>query len=95
MYPLDGSNVPENYYKNCIGGSKYSADATTQKVYDLITQNADVVRGVFAGHMHQNYYYELDASYVKNGETVKTTIPHVVLHCAPSSKGYINVINIK
>ena len=95
VYPLDGSNDPVNYYKSCIGGSKYTADATTQKVYDLITQNADVVRGVFAGHMHQNYYYELDASYVKNGETVKTTIPHVVLHCAPSSKGYVNVINIK
>ncbi|MBR5528800.1 MAG: hypothetical protein IKV97_07315 [Clostridia bacterium] len=56
-----------------------NADAATKAVYELITKNADVVRGVFAGHTHLSAYVEIKASYVdENGETVETTIPQYV-----------------
>ena len=93
-YPLTGSSKTVNFYKNCIGGSKYSADAVTKEVLELITKNADVIRGVFCGHLHDGYYVEIDATYEKNGETVKTSIPQIVLG---SSADYrcITVINVE
>ena len=95
VVPITGGNSYENFYKNHIGGSKYSADEVTKKVYNLITNNADVIRGVFAGHLHQNYYTEIKATYEKDGAKVNAVIPQIVLQTATSAEGYITVINIE
>ncbi len=56
-----------------------NADEATKAVYNLITKNADVVRGVFCGHTHLSAYVDIKASYVdENGNTVETTIPQYV-----------------
>jgi|GEM_PF-1171073 len=61
------------------GAGKPNSAPTTLQVYELIVKNADVVKGVFCGHMHSDYYTEIIASYQKpNGETVQTTIPQIV-----------------
>ncbi len=95
VVPITGGNNYENFYKNYIGGSKSNSDDVTKKVYNLITNNADVVRGVFAGHLHQNYYTEIKATYEKDGAKVNAVIPQIVLQTATSAEGYITVINIE
>jgi hypothetical protein len=57
--------------KDCSDGNIYdgsdnirrnSSDATTRKVYNLIASNPDVIKGIFAGHVHNNYYTEVSAA---------------------------------
>ncbi len=57
--------------KDCFDGNIYdgsdnitrnSSDATTRKVYNLIASNPDVIKGIFAGHVHNNYYTEVAAA---------------------------------
>ena len=38
-------------------------DEATEKVYSLITENADVIKGYFCGHRHSAFYTEIKASY--------------------------------
>lgn len=95
VYPLIiSSGSGENFYANHIGGARYNADTTTQKVYDLITQNADVVRGVFCGHLHHDYYVEIPATYQKDGQTVETVIPQVVLNQSFNTNGHFLAIMV-
>ena len=67
--PIDGGTA-QNFQKTYIGGSKYAADTVTAKVYELIIKNADVVRGVFCGHEHEDFYTEIHGSYTKDGAKV-------------------------
>ena len=48
----------------------------TPEVYDIIVNSADVIKGVFTGHFHADYYTEIKAK-TKNGED--TVIPQYVL----------------
>ncbi len=48
-----------NCYTGQVGGS--NADSATASVYSLITNNADVIKGVFNGHQHNDYYTEIVA----------------------------------
>jgi hypothetical protein len=65
-----------------IGGAE-RCDETTVKVYDLITENADVVKAIFTGHWHSQFYSEVCASYEKNGEKVSALIPQYVISGSP------------
>lgn len=71
----------ENFYSNCIG-HKADSDEASIAVYKLITENADIVRGLFCGHYHTSYYMEVEGSYIdKNGIRKRKTIPQYVLEC--------------
>ncbi|MBQ9071260.1 MAG: metallophosphoesterase [Clostridia bacterium] len=65
-----------------IGGAEHS-DEVTCKVYDLITKNADVVKAIFAGHWHSQFYSEVCATYKNGGEEVHTVIPQYILSGNP------------
>ena len=65
-----------------VGGDE-RCDEITVKVYDLITKNADVVKAIFTGHWHSQFYSEVVASYEKNGEQVSTYIPQYVISGNP------------
>ena len=61
-----------------IIGAKPDEDAATKAVYSLITENADVVKGIFCGHWHSMFYANVKASY-KDGENVKdAVIPQLI-----------------
>lgn len=45
-----------------------ASNAYTQSVYNLISANPDVVKGVFCGHVHNSYYTEI-SSYSYDGTT--------------------------
>lgn len=64
----DASGV--NFYNGQVGG--YGADEATVAVCNIISSNADVIKGVFNGHMHNDYYTEISA-HTESGE--RTFIP--------------------
>ena len=76
MQPIKGTADPENFY-NLIGET---SAGTTGAFCDLIANNADVVKGVFTGHYHNDYYTEILGSYIdENGNKVDAVIPQYVL----------------
>lgn len=59
------------------GGVGYQADADTQAVYDLILNNADVVRGIFCGHTHSSLRSEILA---KAADGTPLSIPQYIVN---------------
>lgn len=68
-----------NFYDKCIGNDARD-DKVTRRVYDMITGNADVIKGLFCGHLHSSYYSEVKGSFIdKNGIRRECAIPQPVL----------------
>lgn len=65
-----------------VGGANRTNEAT-EAVYSLITENADVVRAVVAGHWHSQFSSKIKASYKKDGDVVPTYIPEYVISGNP------------
>ena len=63
----------------------------TNRVYDLITNNADVVKGVFTGHEHNNIYTEIVA---KNSDGTSAIIPQYTI-AGNYFYSNINLITVK
>ena len=69
---------PENFYSGTLG--KEGATGATGEVYDIITSNGDIIKGMFCGHYHNDYYTEVLATYKdENGNVVDTVIPQYIL----------------
>ncbi len=66
-----------------IVGGALKTDEATDKIYNLITKNADVVKAVFAGHWHSQFYSEICASYENGTEVIETVIPQYVISGNP------------
>jgi len=84
------SNVSLN-----IGASQVGRNATgaTKEIYDIITNNADVIKGVFCGHAHGDLYTEIIA---KTSDGKDAVIPQYVLsHMASSAGGIALKITVK
>ena len=64
-------------------------------VYDIITSNADVIKGLFVGHYHSQFYTKLDATMTVNGKCIKTFIPQHVASFPCLERGYIARIIVK
>ncbi|MBR5527710.1 MAG: metallophosphoesterase, partial [Clostridia bacterium] len=74
----------------CPGGPK--STELTKQVYNLITDNADIVRGIFCGHEHVNCYKEI----IGTGENGSGhVIPQNYLDTCQDDKGYIIKIIVK
>jgi hypothetical protein len=79
VWPSDGN--PESYDFDAVGvGARVDADEATRAVYALLTENADVIRGIFCGHMHSVFYTEVRASYTVGNERRETVIPQFCSH---------------
>ena len=50
----------ENFFNksNFIGNRDTDTDVD-KAIYDLITKNADIIRGFYAGHWHMEFYTEI------------------------------------
>lgn len=55
-------------------GNRFS-DAPTMELYNLIVNNADVIKGFFAGHWHSHMYHEIIA---KNSDGTDAIIPQYI-----------------
>ena len=89
----DGSGN-RNFCDNFMGCER--SDEPTKRMYKLITENADIVKGVFCGHWHSDYYTEIIASYKdEHGNKVDTFIPQYVLTGNMYDKGHALIITVK
>ena len=71
-------------------------DEVNWKIKALITENADVIKGLFVGHEHIQVYNEIPASYEKDGARVEAVIPqHIVACAAYYPEGYYMRIIVK
>ena len=74
-------NASRNFFKDHIGGEytqKVLKDEWTMRTCRLIRQNSNVIKGVFCGHLHSDFYteiYGIDASGMPNN----TIIPQYIL----------------
>ena len=69
-----------------------------ERMYNLVTSNADVIKGCFSGHGHVDNTATLKASYIDdNGNEVQSSIPYYWLRgCAEeNNKGHVLYINVK
>jgi hypothetical protein len=78
-----------------VNGLEKSDGGATEQVYDLITANGDLVRGIFAGHVHDDIYSTVPATYVENGVTKNTTIPQFTLRGGFVAGGNVLKITVK
>ena len=46
---------------NNIGGIDREVSEATRKIFEIIKSSPDVIKGVFSGHRHYNFYYEITA----------------------------------
>ncbi len=86
------------FLRELIGGSDRDESDATKEVYRLITENADVVRGVFCGHRHSAFYTEIHGTYTdENGAVHERIIPQPVLEGNPydGQCGHVMRITVK
>ncbi|MBE5770300.1 MAG: hypothetical protein E7336_02880 [Clostridiales bacterium] len=91
---LAGDFAPtQEPYDFCHGGvGGYEADEATKKIYDLIVNSADVVRGVFAGHHHNHMYLEILG---KTPDGQDRIIPQYVNTASAYDNGHVMRILVK
>lgn len=78
------------------GIGKEGTSGASLEVYNLITQNADVIRGIFCGHYHGDYKTEILASRPDgNGGTEEAVIPQYVLTANAYGTGHVMKITVK
>ena len=96
--PIDGVNeqlvLAEGTFaeENKVGsyGAFEAEDTLSNTVYKLITDNADVIKGIFCGHIHSFEYNEIIGTDANN-----TVIPQIAIGAAHLDGGYALKINIK
>ncbi|MEE1315479.1 MAG: metallophosphoesterase [Faecalimonas sp.] len=84
IWENDGRNWDFAQYK--LVGRDAQAGSATQKICDLIANNGDVIRGVFTGHMHADYFIPITAK-TSTGE--QTQIPQYALTGCAYNKGHV------
>ena len=90
-YAADG--LTNSFDNDCIG--KDGTSGATLAVYNLIRNNADVVRGVFCGHYHGDYITHILGSYTDEvGNKVEKTIPQYVLTANAYGTGHVMKITV-
>lgn len=83
-YSIGSHNEYDLDQNSVIGGGEM--DMATAETYRLITENADVVKGLFCGHLHSMFYNEVKASYTDGDGTHDAVIPQLI---APGN-AYLN-----
>ena len=92
----DPAGYPKDFCHGITGGSKMvgneKCDEATKAVYNLIVNNADVVKGVFAAHHHSDIHIDIIA---KTHTGDDTTIPQFINTASAYDDGHVMRIIIK
>ena len=78
LWEMRGAHKSFDFDGETTIGAKQSDDEVTRRVYSLITENADVVRGFFCGHRHSAFYTEINATYTDERGIHNKPIPQWV-----------------
>ncbi len=75
--PMPTKNTDGNgYFRNYDPDAYTDSHPTAKAFYELVTNNADVIRGIFTGHFHEDNYVEIVA---KTADGKPAYIPQYVL----------------
>ncbi|MBQ9112054.1 MAG: metallophosphoesterase [Clostridia bacterium] len=88
---LSGGSASLNFMQNSSLAGGSNADESTLKIYDIITNNGDIIKGAFCGHLHGEYYSEIKA---KTADGKDTVIPQYVLMGNPYDEGHMIKITV-
>lgn len=92
-YVGKGAGTSFNFYTGSTVANPFAdAGSTNGAIYQMIVNSADVVRGVFCGHLHADYYTEIQA---KTPDGQAKVIPQYVLTGTPYDKGHALKITIQ
>ena len=75
LFPGRDTAVYDLFTGQAVPFRRTSETGTGKEGYDLITSSADVVRGVFVGHLHCDFETEIEAGYERDGAFVRQNIP--------------------
>lgn len=86
-------NVPHDFFNDLAGNADCGED--TERMYKCITSAADVVKGIFCGHWHNDIYTEVLASErTDDSSEKKTVIPQYIITSNAYENGTVMHINI-
>lgn len=91
---LTGDVTGTDYYTNkynTLVGAVNMPDGATKTVYNLIVNNADVIKGVFNGHSHTDFYTEIIGSDESGAPTV---IPQYTVGSVKDGNGHLMKITV-
>ena len=77
-----------------IGNRDTDTDAD-KAVYDLITKNADIIKGFYAGHWHVEFYTEILGKNADGTDNKDLVIPQYVVTTSTGDKGHALRITVK
>ncbi len=77
----------ENFFK--LRGNSEKDTETDKKVYELITKNSDLIKGLFCGHLHSAYYSEVA------GRTCAISQHVLEANVYDDNSGHVMLINIE
>lgn len=79
-------SIGHPYTKNFINGGVVGgvdSNGADREVYDILVNNADVIKGIFTGHFHYDFYTEVKA---KTPDGKDAVIPQYILTLMPVRK---------
>ena len=86
--PMPTKNTDGNgFFRNYDPDAYTDSHSTAKAFYELVTNNADVIRGVFTGHCHEDNYVEIVA---KTADGKPAYIPQYVLANMRRLDGKVN-----
>ena len=78
-----GAGNSHNFSQSTIVLGVKPTDEATGEVLDLIRTGADVIKGVFTGHLHSQYFVNIKACRIENGKEIPTDIPQYIISGNP------------
>ncbi len=95
----DTSGMPCDMTKR-FAGSPSLRDEDTMKVYNLIVQNPDVIKGIFCGHWHNHMYTEVlaqnaNGSFMTDNDGNYVVIPQYIVTANAYNEGNAIKITVK
>ena len=87
----------ENFFNQSqfIGNRGSSDTAADVAIYDLITKNADIIKGIYAGHWHMEFYTEIWGKNADGTDNKDLVIPQYVVTTSTGDKGHALRITVK
>ncbi len=90
---LDRGDVAhKNFYDSYADTIWSGSEGASGEIYNLIVSNGDIIKGAFCGHLHSDFYMEIDATSEDGRYTV---IPQYVLKGTSYNKGHVLRITVK
>ena len=79
----DANAFPKDFFRGITKGKKMAGndecDEPTKEVYNIITKNADVIKGVFAAHNHSDMHVDIMS---QNPDGTKADMFEIMKHTA-------------